>query len=249
MTYPRVITREPWELEFNGGSLRLPEPPPDSLSSRLPPLTALLIEEFVEHELQVVPSNSLAGGVSALDQTDELIGIPPGLKDVVSRCVHEIFLLRSPDDSIDISHSDPCWPTRIFISIPTSTVADLRVAEAVVHEAMHLNLTFFEHCTALVSEDATLYSPWKDEARPVLGVLHGLYVFACVYRFFSYLAQLHDLDPWKHRHINQRAGEIRTEAESLDRPLLLKSLTNTGSSLAQSCFTLIGSSSREGAFL
>jgi HEXXH motif-containing protein len=47
---------------------------------------------------------------------------------------------------------------------------------------MHLNLTFLERSVELVRKMELLYSPWKANTRPVSGVLHGLYVFGCIYR-------------------------------------------------------------------
>ena len=79
-------------------------------------------------------------------------------------------------------------PGRIFISIPTSSdVRNLRVAEAIVHEAMHLNLTNLERVTELVRYNQPQISPWRAELRPAAGLLHGIYVFSCVSLFYWHL--------------------------------------------------------------
>ncbi|MEE8585492.1 MAG: HEXXH motif-containing putative peptide modification protein, partial [Acidobacteriota bacterium] len=63
----------------------------------------------------------------------------------------------------------------------------LRVAESVIHETMHLQLSLVERVLPLVRDDAVkeLASPWKEEKRHPRGILHGLYVFALIYRFWA----------------------------------------------------------------
>jgi HEXXH motif-containing protein len=109
--------------------------------------------------------------MEVIDRAIHLFQVAPGLEPIIRSCVHEIIVLKALDISIDVSHSEPRWPTRIFISIPASSgVADLRVAEAVVHEAMHLNLTFLERSAVLVTRMELLYSPWKGEKGTKLAV-------------------------------------------------------------------------------
>lgn len=46
----------------------------------------------------------------------------------------------------DVSHSTPVLPLSIFVSVPGADErhAELRLAESIIHEAMHLQLTFIE---------------------------------------------------------------------------------------------------------
>jgi hypothetical protein len=84
----------------------------------------------------------------------------------------------------DISHTTPELPLSIFVSIPAANErhAVLRLAESLIHEAMHLQLTLIETSVPLVrSTSATAFSPWKAEDRPVQGLMHGLYVFAVIH--------------------------------------------------------------------
>ena len=58
-----------------------------------------------------------------------------------------------------------------------------RVAEALVHEAMHLQLSLLERRIELVESDRTkavAFSPWRNSERDVQGVIHALYVFVIV---------------------------------------------------------------------
>jgi HEXXH motif-containing protein len=116
-----------------------------------------------------------------------------------------------------------------------SAVADLRLAEAVVHEAMHLNLTNLEGFEPLVASEAWIHSPWKSEPRPALGVLHGVYVFACIHRFFRHLCRF-PLEDAQERYIKGRFVNIESEIASIDQEVLFRSLTPVGGRLAHTIF-------------
>jgi HEXXH motif-containing protein len=235
-----TVGHEPWMLEIDGAPLDLPPDRGGFLSSRLATPSDDIIAELKERGLQVIVPAAVTRIGTILDQATKLIRVAPGLDSVVRRCVKEIVILRVPDDSFDVSHSEPRWATRIFVSVPcSSVVGDLRVAEAVVHEAMHLNLTFLEGCTRLVARAELLFSPWKTDARPASGVLHGVYVFACIYRFFGHVSREVRLDERSQRHVEQRFAEIRGEVGAIDRHSLLECLTATGASLANTFFGAI----------
>jgi HEXXH motif-containing protein len=232
-----TFRREPWLLQIYGARLVLPCDCDSPLSARVAVLDEDTIAEFKHRDLHVLalPRSDCLAGI--LGRAADFIGAAPELESVVRRCVHEIILLQSPDNAYDISHSEPRWATRIFISIPApSTVGELRVAEAIVHEAMHLNLTFFERNMQLVARPKLLPSPWKTELRPASGVLHGLYVFVCIYRFFEHVSQQVPLDDQGHCHVEKRFAEIWAEIDSIDRSALLDCLTPDGVSLAKDLF-------------
>ncbi len=104
---------------------------------------------------------------------------------------HSVQVLRQPDPEIDVSYSHPAIPFSVFVTVceEDSELAALRVAEAVLHETMHLHLTLLESVVDLVQTGslAVYYSPWRDEDRPVRGVLHGLFVFRAVQAFYQAL--------------------------------------------------------------
>lgn len=107
-----------------------------------------------------------------------------GLADTVGRIVRSIHPLHALRDH-DVSHSSPDLPFSVFVSVPDPGERDglLRVAESLIHESMHLQLTLIDSIDPLVVEHlASDYSPWKEEIRPVAGLLHGLYVFAVIHQ-------------------------------------------------------------------
>src|SRR5436190_5840778 len=123
-----------------------------------------------------------AAAAAAIDEVPELAKIAR----VRIRHVHALWA----PPGYDISHSEPHWIDRIFISIPerSDEVGALRLAENVIHEAMHLHLTIYEHKRRLVRElTCQIHSPWRQTPRPYGGVLHGLFVFACLREYFAQL--------------------------------------------------------------
>jgi hypothetical protein len=129
----------------------------------------------------------------------------------VVKAIHPIQALRDHD----VSHSTPELPFSIFVSIPGKGERDasLRLAESIIHESMHLQLTFIDSIESLAVDDrASGYSPWKDEVRPVIGLLHGLYVFAVIHQALGILAGVHG--EWQ-QYCRKRSSAIEREIASL----------------------------------
>lgn len=159
------------------------------------------------------------------------------LASIVHALVSEIHLLAA-EPGYDVSHSEPRWRSSIFVSIPDrgDEIGALRLAESVVHEAMHLQLTDREQHQQLVAlEDGMTRSPWRDEARPYQGVLHGLYVFSCLAAFFRRLLSERALGKAGRSHAARRVWEIAREVESIDFAALAAGLTDGGTVLMQRC--------------
>lgn len=129
--------------------------------------------------------------METLKETFSILRQVPSLNDSVFNLVRVLHLIKSDEaGEYDKSFSEPHLPFSIFVSVPPKRVfADfLRVAEAIVHEAMHLQLTLIESVVPIIINDnEKFYSPWKDEFRSVGGVLHALYVFRVVDCFLQLL--------------------------------------------------------------
>jgi HEXXH motif-containing protein len=155
---------------------------------------------------------------------------------VGSLCVElmqQMYLLQA-DEGYDISHSEPQWPRSIFVSIPDrqDSVGALRLAESIVHEVMHLQLTDFERKVTLVENFETkLHSPWRIEHRPVQGVMHGLYVFACLVSFFREIVEVERTEQKAREHSQRRISEIQSEIDEISIEELKSGLTNKGKEL------------------
>lgn len=156
----------------------------------------------------------------------------PNMAECIGSVVKSIHPLQAPRDH-DVSHSTPELPFSIFVSIPEKDERDasLRVAESLIHESMHLQLTLVDSIETLSVDDrATGYSPWKDEVRPVTGLLHGLYVFAVIYQALGILTGVRS--EWR-QYCRQRRSAIECEIASLSEAP--QGLSKTGMDLWRRC--------------
>ncbi|HEX8333008.1 MAG TPA: HEXXH motif-containing putative peptide modification protein, partial [Segetibacter sp.] len=151
---------------------------------------------YDEHGLELLTENEIEVDAALLKLNKAfsvLRNIEPAY-DCISLLVRSIHILRQADVEIDLSYSHPNIPFSIFVSVcaDDSTISNLRVAESILHEAMHLKLTLIENFIPLVrlNTNSTFYSPWRDEERPVRGVLHGLFVFTAIIEFYKELCDL-----------------------------------------------------------
>jgi HEXXH motif-containing protein len=143
----------------------------------------------------------------------------PTLFETVAALVRSVHVIDAGDDNYDVSFSDPSIPFSIFVSVPAGSVhaGALRVAESVVHEAMHLQLTLVERLTPLVGESrGKYYSPWRGEYREARGVLHALFVFRVIDTFLMKLQEgrspnedYADYVHGRRRQITEQVAEIR----------------------------------------
>ena len=104
------------------------------------------------------------------------------------------------------------------------------MVEALVHEYHHQKLNALLNLDPLIvgpSTEAIYYSPWRDDARPLLGVLHGAYAFQAVLQFWKSLFAA-DIPLLQEARIRQRMyllkGQVRSalntlRAEALFSPL------------------------------
>lgn len=160
------------------------------------------------------------------------------LADIVRSVTRQIHLLEA-EPGYDVSHSEPCWLHRVLVSVPdrVDEVGALRFAEGLIHEAMHLELTLLENEQALVKNPAeTMPSPWRDDARPIGGVLHGLFVFSCLHAAFVMAAG--SADEAGADHIKGRLHDISAEVRSVDLSKLSAGLTPFGAELARQWSTV-----------
>ncbi len=125
-----------------------------------------------------------------LAQSLAALNLADGVVEAVSSLVLCVHLLRSTGVGYDVSHSDPQLPFSIFVSLPSGEDhAVLRLAESILHETMHLQLSLIEHRASIVSGTAgSGYSPWQQTERPIAGLVHGLYVFRAIDQWLAAIA-------------------------------------------------------------
>jgi len=158
-----------------------------------------------------------AGGDTLIGSALALLNVVPGLTATLGALVRSIHLLQATGPGYDISHSHPELPFSVFVSLPLGEPsAALRLAESLLHEAMHLQLSLVEAKTPLVAEpDAGGWSPWQRCERPIIGLLHGLYVFAVIDEVLTELLARDALTEIDRALAMRRRLEIVAEAAEL----------------------------------
>ena len=196
---------------------------------------------YEEHGIEPVEittvesSNEVSKIVAALDV---LKRIEP-LYDFILEIVHSVQLIKAEFPDTDVSYSHPEIPFSIFFSVceDVSTLSDLRVAESILHEAMHLKLTLIENIVPLIVPNAKglYFSPWRDEPRPARGVLHGLFVFKALLDFFEAITET---DFTEKEYIKYRIKQIKEDLSQLKDFALCPDLTIDGAILTASLLPL-----------
>jgi HEXXH motif-containing protein len=160
-------------------------------------------------------------GGNLLDQVEEaisLLGRIPTLVSTVATTVRSLHLIKPEDEDYDVSFSEPHIPFSVFVSVPLgrSDVNVLRVAEAIVHEAMHLQLTLIEQVVPLVNETSEkFFSPWRGELREARGIIHGLYVFRVIDKFLLESATHMPSGSKVVAHIRERRSDIAAQINKI----------------------------------
>lgn len=162
--------------------------------------------------------------IAALDE----IAVVPQLGEMVGHLVRRVHLLQPENPDYDINFSYPTLPFSVFVSVPAEPSQGVRwrLAEALVHEAGHLQLSLLERVVPLVTEcSTTFYAPWRREQRPLRGVLHGLYVFGLIAEWMRSSGAPADA-------VRKRIAEIRDDASQLCNFPEAKGLTADGVAVA-----------------
>jgi hypothetical protein len=81
--------------------------------------------------------------------------------------------------------SEPMLPGSFIASVVENPIV---MADHFIHELQHNRLSFVEERGPLFDRDQAAggyYSPWRESARSLLGVFHGVYVFLAVHRYWE----------------------------------------------------------------
>lgn len=137
---------------------------------------------------------------------------------------------------VDVSFSDPELPFSIFVSCPPLEAQHRieRLAENIVHEALHLQLTLVERAKPLVlanADENLVYSPWKKERRNLSGLIHGIYVFGNLREFWANIAEQ---TPQSVEFGKERVTAIEAEMRNLVHVVESSKLTTSGQVLLSS---------------
>ena len=112
-----------------------------------------------------------------------------------------------------------------------------RLAESLVHEALHLQLSLVESVEKLVTDvpdEKPVVSPWKGDGRTVRGLLHAVYVFGNLRYFWqSMLSNAPDSSSFAVSRVETITAELARAVHLLES----RSLTAAGRKMADSFLT------------
>lgn len=152
----------------------------------------------------------------------------------VSTLVRSIHCVEASEPGYDFSHSDPGIPFSVLLSNPIGERhAELRLAESLLHEAMHLQLTLIEREAPIVGPSpGSGYSPWQRRDRPIQGLLHGLYVFTAIHHWLRLMGGDPSLEFEDRVYIDRRLEEIAAEVSEVAGLGSEPALTSLGGTFA-----------------
>ena len=207
----------------------------DSLKCRIEVLPVPSRIRYEERGLAFSESVSTEANVALIQSALSLVASVPSLHAAVAAYLRSLHVLKPPATNIDVSHSDPDVPFSVFVSIPHSErEGTLRLAESIIHECMHLQLTMIEAILPLVGEgDAPTFSPWQRRFRPLRGILHGIYVFSVIDACLQALDRSGSLAPAETTFVRKRRREIAHEIAQVDYFAFTGKLTDEGSEMAE----------------
>lgn len=210
-----------WRLTSQGGAVGL------NLSVEL--LPALLAQQLSSKGASFADEALIASSLDGLGRAFTLLQQVPSLAAAVSVLAKSIHILEVSEPGFDVSFSEPSIPFSVFLNISEGRFADLRTAEALVHEAMHLQLSLIERLAPVATVDQGLhYSPWKRSQRPVAGLMHALYVFRVIDQWLLHIPKTSDEAK---EYATKRRQEIGSEIEQLDPASFVDHLTAEGQQL------------------
>lgn len=151
-------------------------------------------------------SKLLRGALAAIEH------YVPEMFEQISGTVRIVGLKSSAGDFTNVSFSE--LPGAMLLSVIDHPLV---MADRIIHEFHHNRLFHIEDSGSLFDTDSPteekFYSPWRADPRPLKGVLHGLYVYIAVGRFWLQV----------HRH-----GGL----SNADQTLVIDQLLRTGRQVA-----------------
>lgn len=133
----------------------------------------------------------------------------PALAAEMRMICRAVQYIRDPaaDPEKIVSFSDNTVPGALFVSVMQNDrlIDPFDLADSLIHEYRHQKLYLLERIFPMVERNAQkIISPWRDDLRPPSGLLHAIFVFVELRRFWQHVrdwgpSRLHN------RSINQLA--------------------------------------------
>ncbi|HEX8226005.1 MAG TPA: cyclophane-forming radical SAM/SPASM peptide maturase YhhB [Allosphingosinicella sp.] len=158
----------------------------------------------------------------------------PTLYDEMSAICRAVQFVRDPTAHPEkiVSFSDNSVPGALFVSVVQGEgiIDPYDLADSLIHEHRHQKLYLLERRFQMTEPGGLVVSPWREDLRPASGVLHAVFVFVELRRFWEHVR---DRGPerLRKRAVNQLADTDRNLAEAF-ATLRSCPLTPVGQALA-----------------
>lgn len=139
-----------------------------------------------EYGVEIATDIDLSSWEAATRGALSLIALSPGSDILVRTFVSYIVPLKQREEVKNLSFSTKELPNVIFKNNEASA---MRFGETLVHEADHQFFYALEECQEFWNADprsqaAAYFSPWRDDSRPLDGILRGLSAFTRVALYY-----------------------------------------------------------------
>jgi len=141
------------------------------------------------------------GRVIVADALDIVEAWRPALARELRTICSAVQFVRDPSAHPDkiVSFSDNSVPGALYVSISQSggLIDAYDLADSLIHEYRHQKLYLFERRHPTTHTGSLVVSPWRENLRPASGLLHAIFVFVELKRFWEYVrdhgpARLHN---------------------------------------------------------
>ena len=140
----------------------------------------------------------------------------PEMAGLVSTAIRTFHMVKSPLPDRHMS----CTSDQFFGAILMSTGGKFQLAEAMVHEYSHNLLNVIIRSGDIfegkVPDEEIYYSPWREDARHISGVLHAVFVFTNVSQLLERLSTAYPEDEYLHERKLGNLTRLRMGMEVLN---------------------------------
>jgi uncharacterized protein len=154
----------------------------------------------IEFEDEDIASRGRAVVAEALDIIEAW---RPAIALELRKICSAIQFVRDPSAHPDkiVSFSDNAVPGALFVSIMQvgGLIDPYDLADSLIHEYRHQKLYLFERRHPTTQPGSLVVSPWREDLRPASGLLHAIFVFVELRRFWEHVR---DAGP---KRLNNRA--------------------------------------------
>lgn len=159
----------------------------------------------------------------------------PALAAEMAQACRAVQFVRDPSAHPEkiVSFSDNSVPGALYVSVlqGDQLIGPYDLADSLIHEHRHQKLYLLERFGPMVEPEAGLVvSPWREDLRPPSGLLHAIFVFVELRRFWIHVRD-REQGELRRRAITQLADTERHLAEAFET-LRSCALTSTGQALA-----------------